>query len=134
MSVKRIPPKTPTLDRKPCVCRGIPIFLIFYPKHTFWALVRTASVVRTEAVLTCIHNVCFEQKYFCTVFFVSILKKILCILHGQVFVMLSSFFNLYHFMTKCSQVLPTIKVPSHVSCPPFPSLDHALIEHPSIYS
>ena len=34
------------------VCRGIPIFLIFVPKHRLWVLVRTA----------CTHNLCFEQK------------------------------------------------------------------------
>ena len=33
------------------VCRGIPIFLIFAPKHRLWVL-----------VLTCTHNLCFEQK------------------------------------------------------------------------
>ena len=28
------------------VCRGIPNFLIFDPKHTLWVLVRTASARR----------------------------------------------------------------------------------------
>ena len=32
--------------------RGIPVFLIFSPKHRLWALVR--------AVLTCTHELCFE--------------------------------------------------------------------------
>ena len=33
-----------------------PLVLIFAPKHRLWVL------VRAEAVLTCIHNLCFEQK------------------------------------------------------------------------
>ena len=33
-------------------------FLIFALKHRLWVLVRTM-----EAVLTCTHNLCFEQKY-----------------------------------------------------------------------
>ena len=42
-------PLNPTfIYSKTGVCRGIPIFLIFAPK--------------TEAVLTCTHNLCFEQK------------------------------------------------------------------------
>ena len=63
MSVKCIPPKTPLLYSKTGVCRGIPIFLIFDPKHRLWVLVRTASARLGEAVLTCTHNLCFEQKY-----------------------------------------------------------------------
>ena len=43
MSVQRIPPYTPLLYSKTGVCRGIPIFLIFAPKHGLWVLVRTAS-------------------------------------------------------------------------------------------
>ena len=35
---------------------GVYFFLIFAPKHRLWVLV-------TEAVLTCTHNQCFEQKY-----------------------------------------------------------------------
>ena len=35
---------------------GVCMFLIFTPKHRLWVLVRTASV------LTCTHNLCFEQK------------------------------------------------------------------------
>ena len=54
MSVKCVPPYTPLLYRKTGVCRGIPIFLIFAPKHRLWVL--------GEAVLTCTHNLCFEQK------------------------------------------------------------------------
>ena len=41
--------------RKTGVCRGIPNFLIFEPKHTLRVLVR---------VLTCTHSVCFELKHF----------------------------------------------------------------------
>ena len=43
MSVKCIPANTPLLYSKTTVCRGIPNFLIFHPKHTLWVLVRTAS-------------------------------------------------------------------------------------------
>ena len=59
MSVQYIPPYTPLLYNKTGVCRGIPIFLIFAPKHRLWVLVRTASIK----------------------------KKNLRLLHGQVFVM-----------------------------------------------
>ena len=48
MSVQCIPPYTPLLYSKTGVCRGIPIFLIFAPKHILW-------------VLVCTHNLCFEQ-------------------------------------------------------------------------
>ena len=34
-------PQTPLLYSKTGVCRGIPIFLIFAPKHRLWVLVRT---------------------------------------------------------------------------------------------
>ena len=43
MSVICIPPHTPLLYSKTGVCNGIPIFLIFDPKHRLWELVRTAS-------------------------------------------------------------------------------------------
>ena len=46
MSVQRIPAYTPILHSKTGVCRGIPIFLIFAPKHRLWVLVRTASPKR----------------------------------------------------------------------------------------
>ena len=46
MSVKCIPSPTPPLYSKTGVCTGIPIFLIFAPKHRLWVLVRTASVRR----------------------------------------------------------------------------------------
>ena len=39
------------------VYRGIHYSLIFALKHILCVL------VRTEAVLTCTHNICFEQKY-----------------------------------------------------------------------
>ena len=35
------------------------IFLISAKKHRLWVFVRTAC----EAVLTCTHNLCFDQKY-----------------------------------------------------------------------
>ena len=34
---------TPLLYSKTWVCRGIPIFLIFAPKHRLWVLIRTAA-------------------------------------------------------------------------------------------
>ena len=46
---------TPLLYSKIGVCRGIPIFHIFAPKHRLWVL------VRTEAVLKYTHNLYFEQ-------------------------------------------------------------------------
>ena len=55
MSVKCIPPHTPFLYGKTGLCRGVPIFLNFAPKHRLWVLVTTASV------LTCTHNLCFKQ-------------------------------------------------------------------------
>ena len=58
MSMECRPPYTPLLYSKSGVYRGIHYFLIFALKHILWVLVRTA-----EAVLTCTHNICFEQKY-----------------------------------------------------------------------
>ena len=46
MSVQYISPKTPCLY-KTAVCRGIPIFLIFAPKHRLWVLVRTKFSIFT---------------------------------------------------------------------------------------
>ena len=46
MSVNCIRPQTPLLYSKTGVCRGIPIFLIFAPKHRLWVPVRTASARR----------------------------------------------------------------------------------------
>ena len=40
------------LYSKTGVCRGIPIFLIFTPKHRLWVLVRTASARRFKCVPT----------------------------------------------------------------------------------
>ena len=44
-------PLNPTYS-KTGVCRGIPIFLIFAPKHRLWVLVRTASARRFLRVRT----------------------------------------------------------------------------------
>ena len=52
MSVKCIPLQTLRLYSKTGVCGGIPIFLIFAPKHRLWALVRSASRVPTINVLS----------------------------------------------------------------------------------
>ena len=46
------------LYSKTGVYRGIHYFLFFAVNHILWVLVRTASTV-----LTCTHNICFEQKY-----------------------------------------------------------------------
>ena len=68
------------------VCRGLPIFLIFAPKHRLWVLVSLG-----EAVLTCTYNLCFGQikkniKNFQLKIFNVLKLKNLCLLHGQVFV------------------------------------------------
>ena len=76
--------KSISVIRKTCPCNKYPFkpqiysvkmgfagvylfFLIFDPKHRLWVLVRTASLA--DAVLTCTHNLCFEQilrkKYQC---------------------------------------------------------------------
>ena len=52
MSVKCVPPQTPLLYSKTGVGSGIPIFLIFAPKHRLWVLVRTASARRFYRVPT----------------------------------------------------------------------------------
>ena len=59
-----VDPFIPLLYSKNRVYRGIDFFLlIFALEHRFWILVRTASVYSlVEAVLTCAHNICFEQK------------------------------------------------------------------------
>ena len=93
MSVKRIPP---ILYSKTGVFRGISIFLIlfliFVPKYRLWVHVGTPSARRFQRVPTinvlskCIKNIDF----FFPIFNVSIFtaEKILCVLNGQVFVML----------------------------------------------
>ena len=65
-------------------------FLIFAQKHRLWVLIRTAF----EAVLTCTHNLCFEQKYekYQIVFFLSEIFQFLEVkfsiyLNRRVFVM-----------------------------------------------
>ena len=68
------------------VCRGIPNFLIFDPKHTLSVLIRTASLRRFLCVPTMnilsknIKNIKIFQMKF-SFFFSS--EKSLCILHGQ---------------------------------------------------
>ena len=51
MSVQYIPPYTPLLYSKTGVCRGIPIFIIFGPKHLLWVL-NTHYCVPTINVLS----------------------------------------------------------------------------------
>ena len=84
---------TPLLFSKTGVYRGIHYFLIFALKYILWVLVR--AVLRlNEAVLTCTHNICFQQKYekskkkknqLKIVIFTAVKNR--CILHGRVFVM-----------------------------------------------
>ena len=84
MSVKQIPPR---LYKKNW---GISIFLIFNPKHRLWVLVRTASARRFLRVPTI--NVLSKHikinQIFPMKFSIFNAEKYLCILHGQVFVML----------------------------------------------
>ena len=54
-SVCFISPYTQLLSSKNGVYRGLHYFLIFALKHRLWVLV-------SEAVLTCTHDLCFEQK------------------------------------------------------------------------
>ena len=55
MSMSYIPSYTPLLYSKTGVCKGVCLFLIFDPKHRLCVLVG-------KEVLTCTHNLCFEQK------------------------------------------------------------------------
>ena len=84
MSIKYIPPHTPILYRKIGVCRGIPIFLIFAPKHRLWVLVRTATIyILSKNKKNVKKN---SAEHF------QILKlKSLCLWHGHVYVMNSTF-------------------------------------------
>ena len=91
MSVKSKPPQTPLLYSKTGVCRGISIFLIFAPKHRLWVLVRTAShrggsnVYPQSMFLAKIRKI-FKKNAMKFSIFTG--EKNLCILHGQVFIML----------------------------------------------
>ena len=49
-------PLNPLLHRKTGVCRSIPIFVMFAPKHSLWVLIK--------AVLMCTQSLCFEQNLF----------------------------------------------------------------------
>ena len=72
------------------VCRGIPTFLIFAPKHTLWVLVITASLRRFERVPTTYvlsKNKKNIKSFSTDIFNFYMWKKNLCILHGWVFVM-----------------------------------------------
>ena len=71
------------------VCRGIPIFHFFCPKHRVWVLVRTDSERRFQRVPTI--YVLRKNKKNIKYFLPTILSfydlKNLCILHGHVFIM-----------------------------------------------
>ena len=84
-SCNEYPSKTPQLYSKTAVYRGKHFFLIFDPKHRLWAL------VRTEAVLTCTHNQCLEQKYhFCPMKSISTAEK------TSLYIAWASFRNVFH--------------------------------------
>ena len=76
MSVKSLPPYTTHLYSKNGVYREIHIFLIFDPKQRL--LVLTIYVLSKN-----ITNIIFSMEFKIFAF-----EKILCILHGQVFVMI----------------------------------------------
>ena len=88
MSVCFIPPYTPLLYNKTGVYRGIHFFLFLLLNiYCGYSLERL-----NEAVLTCTHNICFEQKYEnCqnnsteNCHFKALKNR--CMLHGRVFVM-----------------------------------------------
>ena len=79
-------PLTPHFYRIKLEFTGVYIFFLFFAlKQRLWVL------VSHEAVLTCIHNQCFEQnKENITLFHMQIIVftvvKICSILHGHVFV------------------------------------------------
>ena len=68
MSMKSIPHHTPLLYSKTGVYRGVPIFLIFGPKHRLWVFFTTT------------HDLCFEQKY----------KKKYIFFSGEIFIFFSA--------------------------------------------
>ena len=81
ISVKFIPSLNPTFYSKTGVCRGIPILLIFAPKHRLWVLIRTASGsnVYPQPLSRNKENInIFPLKFP----FVCYFEK-LCILHGH---------------------------------------------------
>ena len=90
MSVKCVPPQTPLLYSKTGVCRVIPIFLIFTPKHTLWVLVRTASAIYVMS-----KNKKNSKKFLVKIIYFYNLQKI-SILHGQVFVFANVSDKLYN--------------------------------------
>ena len=103
MSVQCIPPYTPLLYSKTGVCRGIPIFLIFAPKHRLWVLVRTTSARRFYHVPTI--YVLSKNKKNIKIFQLKIFNflklKNLCILHGQIFVMKSQ--SMFQHVQPCQR-------------------------------
>ena len=68
-------------------CWGIPIFLIFDPKHRFWVLVRTASPRRFPTIYVMNKNI-KNIRIFTDENFQFLQLKKFCTLHGPVFVML----------------------------------------------
>ena len=89
MPMENIPSHTPFLYSKTGGYRGIPIFLIFVPKHRLWVLVRIPSARR----FLCVPTINILSKHVKTIinfplkFSIFNAEKILCVLHGHVFVM-----------------------------------------------
>ena len=83
MCIKSIPIESHFYMEKLGVYMGVPIFLIFASKHRLCVLVRTASARRSEREPTIYVVVFFSIENFQLLQF-----KIICILHGYVFVML----------------------------------------------
>ena len=79
MLVKSIVPFTPLACNETGVYREkCTYFFIFDPKQRMWVHVRTAA---PKAVLTCVHNQCFEQKYLkyrngCFYFYLGPLRSV----------------------------------------------------------
>ena len=61
--ISNVHPRTPHFYIVKLGFTGYTLFSYFCSKHRLWVLIRNASVCLTEAVLTCSHNLCFEQKY-----------------------------------------------------------------------
>ena len=79
-----IKPKFYTFS-KTVVCRGIPIFLIFAPKHGLWVLVRTAS-----AIYVLSKKKKKKKKSNESFQFLQLNENLYSTLHGHVFVMNTS--------------------------------------------
>ena len=97
------------------VYRGIPIFLIFDPKHRLWILVRTASARRGGSHVyprsLFLAKILKILKIPHRNFQFLLLKKKFCMLHGQVFVMIC--------FCMCPVRYFSVKVYFGLNCPVF---------------